>query len=268
MSSLEEVGQAIAVRTTGYVAGSPTGPFLTVADCDEEDTPMIRRTLTAALLTTVALAACGGASQSPGSSTDRTPTDTAAVDPATAGPEWTDAPTQPPSPRALDRTDWQVVSDPRWHYQLLVPRDWELLTAMMSTAEKKARLALITSSQSRRYLTGLTAQLSASFRWFVVNPDNGSLVESHCLAKALEGSTFSAWMERTRAAMVWGDEATIRPYDQSVPAYWVEEPNNWPVIYMALEKNVCGLTLRYGLSIAEFDNASFQGLVDSVAVVP
>jgi hypothetical protein len=75
-----------------------------------------------------------------------------------------------PSPLALDPTDWQVVGDPRWHYQLLVPQDWELLTSMMSTPEKKARLALITNSQSRDYLTGLTAQLSASFRWFAVNP--------------------------------------------------------------------------------------------------
>ena len=146
---------------------------------------MIRRTLAAAFLTTVVLAACGGSGQSSGSSTSRTPTDTAPLDPATAGPGWTDAPTQPPSPGptqsqstapvtpsplALDPTDWQVVGDPRWHYQLLVPQDWELLTSMMSTPEKKARLALITNSQSRDYLTGLTAQLSASFRWFAVNP--------------------------------------------------------------------------------------------------
>lgn len=244
---------------------------------------MIRRSLAAALLATVVLAACGGADQSSRSSTDRTPTTTAALDPATDGPVQTDAPTQPPSPlptqsqssapvtsspQALDRTDWQVVSDPQWHYQLLVPKDWELVTAMMPTAEKKARLALITSDQSRSYLTRLTAQLGASFRWFVVNPANGSVVESRCVANALEGSTFSAWMEQTHAAMVWGDEATIRSYDQSVPAYWVEEPNNWPVIYMALDKNVCGLTLRYGLSIGEFDTASFDGLVDSVEVVP
>jgi hypothetical protein len=139
---------------------------------------------------------------------------------------------------------------------------------MMSGAEKKARLALVASSQSRDVLTRLAAQLSSTFRWFVVNPDNGSIAESHCVANALEGTTFSAWMDQTRASMTWGDEATIRSYDRRVPAYRVEEPNNWPVIYMALGNNVCGLTLRYGRSSAEFDNALFDELVNSVDVVP